>query len=282
MTFGCTLMEYDIQTQDQTPKHQVYLNNVGIKNLKTFIKIKRQNKQYRFITDVEAVVDLQSHLKGVHMSRLVESVTEILTDESNDEAVSFEDLNERILRKLYKRFPYARSHITMGFDFAYETKTPVSKKKSIEVYPIRIHTVSNGDQSHVIHHLTVKASGNTACPHALAVAEGKRTLIQRSISSITLSGKKYQIPLIEDIIRILENSFSSPTYSVLKTKDEAWVVENMFNNPLFVEDVCRGVLSKADNKFPDNKINISAEVVSEESIHKHDVVARGSIKRIEL
>lgn len=276
------MMEYDIQTQDRIPKHQVYLTNVGIKNLKTFIKIRRQDKQYRFITDVEVVVDLQSHLKGVHMSRLVESVTEILTDETTNEVVSFESLNERVLRKLYNKFSYARSHISMDFDFAYETKTPVSNRKSIEVYPIRIYTISNGDQLQAIHHLTVKASGNTACPHALAVAEGKRTHVQRAISSITLSGKKDQIPKIEDIIGILESSFSSPTYSVLKTVDEAWLVEKMFENPLFVEDVCREVLSKADKKFRDKKINISAEIVSEESIHKHDVVARGSIKRIEL
>jgi GTP cyclohydrolase-4 len=274
-------MEYDIQTQDKEPEYQVYLTNVGIKNLKTFIKIKRDSKQYRFITDVEVVVDLKSHLKGVHMSRLVESVTEILTDETNDEAVSFEELNERVLKKLFHKLPYEKSHIIMRFEFAHETKTPISNRKSIEVYPIQIHTICNGN-SNDIHYLTVKASGNTACPHALAVAEGKRTHVQRAISSLTVSGHREQIPKIEEMIEILESSFSSPTFSVLKTVDEAWVVERMFENPLFVEDVCRTLLNKADKAFPDKKINISAEVVSEESIHKHDVVARGSIKRIEI
>jgi len=274
-------MEYDVQTQDQLPKNQVYLTNVGIKNLKSFIKIKRDNKQFRFITEVEVVVDLESHLKGVHMSRLVESVTEILTDETNDEALSIEDLNERVLKTLKEKFPYKKSHIIMKFDFAHETITPVSKRRSIEVYPIKVHTTSNGKDNNV-HHLTVQASGNTACPHALAVAEGKRTHVQRAISSLTISGYNNELPIIEKMIEVVESSFSSPTFSVLKTVDEAWVVERMFENPLFVEDVCRTLLGKADNLFTSPRINIFAEVVSEESIHKHDVVARGSIKRFEF
>lgn len=273
-------MEY-AQTQDELPQHQVYLTNVGIKNLKTFVKVARDDNHYRFIADVELVVDLDSHLKGVHMSRLVESATEILTDEANDEATSFEDLNERVLKMLKSKFPFKNGHIIMKFEFAHEVMTPVSKRRSIEVYPVEIHTISNGEEKN-IHHLTVKASGNTACPHALAVAEGKRTHVQRAISSLTLSGNSDKLPLIEEMIEVLEGSFSSPTFSVLKTPDEAWVVEKMFENPLFVEDVCRTLLGKADERFNNEKlINISAEVVSEESIHKHDVIARGSINRKE-
>ena len=75
-------MDVTVQTQDAKPSYEVYLTNVGVKNLKTFIKIKHGQQQYRFIADVEVVVDLPPHLKGVHMSRLVESVTEILADET--------------------------------------------------------------------------------------------------------------------------------------------------------------------------------------------------------
>ena len=273
-------MDTTVQTQDQKPNYEVYLTNVGVKNLKTFIKINNGNHRYRFITDVEVVVDLPPHLKGVHMSRLVESVTEILADETLDEAQGFDELTDRILKTLKKRFTYKTSFIKMKFEYAHEVITPESKRKSIEVYPVEYFTSSNG-AIHNYHKLTVGASGNTACPHALAVADGKRTHVQRAKSTLTITGKGGDLPSIEELIEILEDSFSSPTFSVLKTVDEAWVVQRMFENPLFVEDVCRNLLAKADNKFPEKILNFEAEVISEESIHKHDVVARGSIKRTE-
>lgn len=272
-------MNVSIQTQDNKPNYEVYLQNVGVKNLKTFIKINNNGHHYRFIADVEVVVDLPSHLKGVHMSRLVESVTEILADETVNPAQGFDELTERILTILKKKFPYKMSFITFKFEYAHEVLTPVSKRLSIEVYPVEWHTSCNSD---TLHTLTVKASGNTACPHALAVAEGKRTHVQRAISSLSITGHKGDLPDIEEVIAVVEDSFSSPTFSVLKTVDEAWVVQNMFENPLFVEDVCRNLLAKGDMKFPNKDLNFKAEVISEESIHKHDVVARGSIKRFEL
>ncbi len=271
-------MNVSIQTQDNRPNYEVYLTNVGVKNLKTFIKINSNGGRYRFIADVEVVVDLPSHLKGVHMSRLVESVTEILADETLNEAQGFDELTERILATLKKRFTYKMSFIKFKFEFAHEVMTPVSNRKSIEVYPVEWYTFCNSD---TIHTLTVRASGNTACPHALAVAEGKRTHVQRAISSLSITGHKGDLPDIVDVIKVVEDSFSSPTFSVLKTVDEAWVVQKMFENPLFVEDVCRNLLAKADMTFPDKTLNFEAEVVSEESIHKHDVVARGSINRFQ-
>lgn len=271
-------MDLTIQTQDSKPNYQLYLDNVGVKNLKSFIRINKDDHHYKFITDVEIVVDLPSHLKGVHMSRLVESVTEILSEETSSEAQGFDELTERILMTLKKRFTYKMSHIRFKFEYAHEVNTPVSNRRSIEVYPVEYYTYCN---SEIFHTLTVKASGNTACPHALAVAEGKRTHVQRAISSLSITGHKGDIPEIVDVIDVLEDSFSSPTFSVLKTEDEAWVVKNMFENPLFVEDVCRNVLAKADEKFSGKMLNFDAEVVSEESIHKHDVVARGSIKRFD-
>ena len=271
-------MDVTIQTQDSRPNNEVYLTNVGVKNLKTFIKINKDGHKYRYIADVEVVVDLPPHLKGVHMSRLVESVTEILADETLNEAQGFDELTERILATLKDRFTYKMSFIRFKFDYAHEVQTPVSNRRSIEVYPVEYYTFCNSD---TLHTLTVKASGNTACPHALAVAEGKRTHVQRAISSLSITGHKGDLPDIVELIEILEDSFSSPTFSVLKTVDEAWVVQHMFDNPLFVEDVCRNVLAKADKKFSNKKINFNAEVISEESIHKHDVVARGSIKRFD-
>ena len=88
---------------------------------------------------------------------------------------------------------------------------------------------------------------------------------------MTTVGRIGSLPNFEDLIHILEESFSSPTFSVLKTEDEAWVVKTMFENPKFCEDVARSILGHADKKFSGN-LNFHAFVRSEESIHKHDVI----------
>ena len=46
------------------------------------------------------------------------------------------------------------------------------------------------------------------------------------------------------------------------------------DNPKFVEDVTRAILDSAKKKFEGCKIR--AKTVSQESIHRHDVVAEGS------
>ena len=176
-----------------------------------------------------------------------------------------------------EKHPFSTATIILKFEFAWFLETPVTNKPTIEVYPIEFKSTYRNDNS-VVHRATVNAYGNTACPHALTVAEGKRTHVQRAIGSLTAVGKSGSLPNFEDMIPVIENSFSSPTFSVLKTEDEAWVVKNMFERPYFCEDVTRNLLVNADKKFAGD-INFHAFVRSEESIHKHDVIARGKIVR---
>ena len=78
-----------------------------------------------------------------------------------------------------------------------------------------------------------------------------------------------------DLIDLIEASFSSPTYEILKRDDEAAVVMNAHSNPKFVEDVVRDVLKKILEKYPqlpdDCMLIVRSE--SEESIHKHNAFA---------
>lgn len=266
-----------VNTQDEKPSHELVLSEAGISNLKTLITITRNNgKSFRFVTNVDVTINLPAERKGVHMSRLVESISEIFVNaiEGNE---SVEMLNEKAFKLLKEKHPFNTATITLNFEFAWFLETPVTNRPTIEVYPIEFVSNYRTDNT-VVHRATVKAHGNTACPHALLVAEGKRTHVQRAIGSLTVVGKIGSIPNFEDMIPVIENSFSSPTFSVLKTEDEAWVVKNMFERPFFCEDVTRNLLVNADKKF-DGEINLHAFVRSEESIHKHDVIAKGNIIR---
>ena len=76
---------------------------------------------------------------------------------------------------------------------------------------------------------------------------------------------------MEELIEICEKSFSSPTFTVLKTNDEAAVVEEMFRNPKFVEDVARDCFRMAKNLNFKGRVKIRA--TSFESIHKHNAIS---------
>ena len=80
-----------------------------------------------------------------------------------------------------------------------------------------------------------------------------------------------EVDILNHEDEICEECFSSPTYSVLKTKDEKFVVEKMFSNPKFVEDLTRECFEKV--KETDLKGTIEIKAISYESIHKHNVIA---------
>jgi GTP cyclohydrolase FolE2 len=50
----------------------------------------------------------------------------------------------------------------------------------------------------------------------------------------------------------------------------------MHDNPLFVEDVTRNLLLNAAQEFKELNLNIDATTTSLESIHKHNVISKGS------
>ena len=79
----------------------------------------------------------------------------------------------------------------------------------------------------------------------------------------------------DDMITIVENAFSSPTYSILKRREEAELVLKAHAKPKFVEDVVRDILSavlKTYKSLPDD-VMVIVRSESEESIHKHNAFA---------
>ncbi len=79
----------------------------------------------------------------------------------------------------------------------------------------------------------------------------------------------------EDLVEIVESSMSSETYDLLKRPDEFFVVNKAHHNPKFVEDVVRGILSRALDVYGDfgDDTFVLASQVNYESIHKHDAFA---------
>lgn len=255
-------------TQDNKPKIQEDLERVGITNLKTLVVTSWKGRDYKFIPEIEVVLDLDKDRKGVHMSRLVESVTEVVESEIHVRYKSLEELCMHILGKVKRKHPYRRAEISMKTDLIIEKKTPRTGKKTLETYGISVKVVSeNGALSKI---LRVDVVGSTACPHAL---RNGRTHMQRGTGTLELT-TSYENPIeLEDMIECVESSFSSELYTLLKTEDERHIIDKMIDHPKFVEDVTREVLHKAKQRF--KRCGIFARTVTYESIHRHDVLAEG-------
>ncbi|MHA1421412.1 MAG: GTP cyclohydrolase, FolE2/MptA family [Candidatus Thorarchaeota archaeon] len=263
-----------IETQNEEPKHRIHLSKVGVKNLKTFVVTERSGMRHHIVPTVEITIDLPADLKGIHMSRLVESMTEELSDQFMVHP-SIEEIQIKILEGLAQKHPFNRSEVKFDFEFGYTTRTPVSDKRTWEVCDVTA-TTRKINKDPFIHEVEIKVIGNTVCPHCMANNDGL-THIQRAIGKLRVVGTTDAIPNYGSMIEIIESSFSSKTYSLLKLEDEMHVTKQMHNNPLLVEDVCRNILQLAKDDFSDRDLEMFAEARSLESIHKHDVIAQGRI-----
>ncbi len=247
---------------------------MGVKNLKTFIVTERSGVRHHILPEVEITIDLPADLKGVHMSRLVESMTEELSDQFRVHS-SLEEVQIKVLDGLSEKHDFKRGEIKFDFEFGYTSKTPVSKKRTWEVCDVSASTIKEEGRP-FIHEVEVRVIGNTVCPHCMANNEGL-THIQRAIGSLRVKGGTMDIPNYGAMIEVVESSFSSKTYSLLKLEDEVHVTKAMHDNPLLVEDVCRNILQHARERFADRNLEMFAEARSLESIHKHDVIAQGRV-----
>lgn len=257
--------------QDNKPQVEEYLERVGVTNLRTIVLTSWQGKKYTFVPRIELTLDLDKKRRGAHMSRLIESITETIEEETGLVSHnSLEAVEKAILEKLRHKHNYKKAQITMDTELVVPRKTPKTGKTTMETYDVSVQ-VSNEDGRYV-KTLKVTVLGNTVCPHAMNQAKGK-THIQRAKATLELTTDFENNIYLEEMINCVEKSFSSEVYTLLKTEDEVYVVEKMFSNPQFVEDVSRGILNTAKKQFRGCKIKV--KTISEESIHRHDVLAEG-------
>ncbi len=256
-------------TQDRLPKVKETIDRVGIAGLKAALKLhSHSGEAVNFVADVDLFIDLDTQRKGIHMSRLVESINETISNGSQTPKESFEQLGMDILTELQKRHKYRKGEIIMRTTMLLRRFTPVTAKPTDEPYDVSVRVLVNGNQFRK--NLEVKAIGNTLCPHSLETTHGKAH-VQRAEIILSIETSISENIVLEELIEICERSFSSPTYAVLKTVDEVAVGEEMFRNPKFVEDVARDCFRQARNLNFKGHLKIRA--VSLESIHKHDAVS---------
>lgn len=247
----------DIQNQPDFRK--IAIDKVGVKDISyPIVVLDKKNKFQHTIASVNMYVDLPHHFKGTHMSRFIEIL--------NEHRVEITVKNfPGILAKMKKRFNAKTAHMEVGFPYFIEKAAPVSKAKGLMEYRCRF-TGSLGDKKDFVLEVTVPVT--TLCPCSKEISK-KGAHNQRGIVKVNLRFKGFI--WIEDIVKLVETSASSPVYSLLKRPDERYVTEHSYDNPRFVEDVVREVASKLEALK--GIIWFSIEAENMESIHNHSAYA---------
>jgi GTP cyclohydrolase-4 len=294
-------LRFEVDRQNQVPEHRLSLSRVGVAKIKRIIRLTYNGRKVPLNAEFSMVADLQPDRAGVHMSRFSELLEETLLEVLSREepAGTVEDLVERIAREIISSQKTLRAEVRVRAEFSIERWTPVSGKRSEEIYTLI--GIAHADGRSARRAVGVEAEGMTACPCAqLMVREhSQRELLEAGFSEEDANRALDALPVAthnqrgrgsilvgspaeraaevraEDLVEIVENAMSSETYDLLKRPDELFVVNKAHHNPRFVEDVVREILAGAlamYADFPDQTF-IEASQLNYESIHKHDAFA---------
>jgi GTP cyclohydrolase-4 len=262
------------------------LTRVGVTGVKKLVHIKRPNKKsvLPLTVTMDLFVDLPASQKGSHMSRNLELISEIIDQTLRSPVFDLESFCAETAELLLRKHDYATfSEVKAEADYFLDVLYPSGQRGS-EPYKLvaEARAKRNGELKKLI---GVKVIGMTACPCAMEVvrkldARDKHCLVpthnQRNIGTLMIEVPRgTEVVDADDLIQIVEKSFSSPTYSILKRKDEAELVLKAHTKPKFVEDVVRDILSAVLKRYKDlpDEVIVIVRSESEESIHKHNAFA---------
>jgi GTP cyclohydrolase-4 len=217
------------------------------------------------------------------MSRNVEVLNEIVDASIANPITAIEDVAADICRKLMVHHEYAQEgEVSIEAEYFRASKTPLGKN-TFESYTLLAggHIERDGELTKMV---GVTVTGMTACPCGqqtvteMLEIESEHPVMthnQRNVCTLMVYMPENISVEANELIDIVEASFSSPTYELLKRPDEGQVIINAHRNTKFVEDVVRAVLDNFVKRYTDLPDEVFIDVISdsEESIHKHDAYA---------
>jgi len=284
------------------PRVPLQLTRVGVKGVKKLLKIERgQKRPIILIPTFDAFVDLPSNQRGIHMSRSPEAISEVVEEVVSKSSFEVESLCAEIVNIMMSKHKYAKmAEVRMTSDFMFIKSSPVTKNKTQEMTKIIANAVGYRQNNEVKIRKSIGAEvvGMTVCPCAQesVIESDKQKLLefldedntqkvldtvtfashnQRGIGTVLIEVPENQTVRGEDIIKIIEDSMSSPVCELLKRPDENAVVLNAHKKPAFVEDCVRNMLEKIIQNYshlPDDTL-VTVRQVNEESIHRHNAFA---------
>jgi GTP cyclohydrolase IV len=273
------------------------LHKVGVSGIRKPLTIHRPDRVVTLTTTFDVAVDLPSTRKGSDLSRNAILLAELVDETAVRPAPSLESACVTIARHLLERHKYART-ATVEASAEYFLRRGIAEERmSFEDYKLLAAAQSTRRQPDgpitVTKSIGAEAVGMTACPCAMetareALSEEFPLLRDPSMKAMPMitHNQRNRTQLMFDLsdgieieadalVDTIEAAQSSPTYAILKRGDEAQMVIQAHRHPKFVEDVLRDLLRRVATGFPNvpDTAFVRARTVSEESIHKYNVVA---------
>ncbi|HEU0021366.1 MAG TPA: GTP cyclohydrolase FolE2 [Dehalococcoidia bacterium] len=248
-------------------ERRIPIDRVGVSDVSFPIVVcdRRQAKQHT-VARISMGVNLQHQVKGAHMSRFME----IINEYEGDMTVHALPV---LLRQLKERLESDNAYMEVTFPYFLEKAAPESGARGLMDYECSLIGELEGDQDDFV--LRVRVPVASLCPCSKEISDyGAHNQRGYVTIDVRTTDSKDGIPSmvwIEDLVKVAESSASAPVYPVLKRPDERYVTMQAYDNPVFVEDIARGVAQqlKADKRVAWFRV----QVVNHESIHSHNVFA---------
>ena len=252
----------------ESDARNIKIDYIGIDELRMPVVFASDNRIYNSIATINSGVSLEKNQKGAHLSRIVE----VFNEKLDDGLLTISKLDD-VLDELSKRVESDDVFLDIKMPLLMTSVSPVSKKLSYVDTLVELSSCKCNNE--IEKKLGVSLNGAMCCPNSKAISNyGAHS--QRCLLKVTFNGNINNI-VIEDVVACMESSFSAPVRSVVKSIDEKYLTERAYENPKFSEDLIRDALLGLSSLYSD--VGIEAESINFESIHSHNVRARGKIQR---
>ncbi len=266
-----------VDVPEQRPSFEFPLTAVGISGKTVWVRLPQGVIPF----SVKLQVDLPSEFRGIHMSRMEESISELVEISFS----SISDYARELGHRMLSRQRGGKGMVVLSGKLPITRVSAISEKKSIDSIDTEI-TASFVKKESGINETIMHGVGLchiTACPctqvYNQVIFPGNQspypTHSQRSYTKLFLEMHE-KLPTTIDLVNCLETSLHV-TQDLLKRPDEAEIVMKAHQSPQFAEDAVRQTAQAVGQNFGSllpgsNRVIIDS--LSLESIHIHDVCCR--------
>lgn len=211
------------------------------------------------VSEIRISANVPPTVKGTHMSRFLD----VLMDHRNELTLAS---IPTILAEVRSRLGAEDARMAIRFPYFLWKQAPVSGRVFPVEYFVTFSGRSFGDQAET--ELTTEVPATTLCPCSKEISDyGAHN--QRGVVSTTVRCREFV--WAERLISVSEAAASAPVFGILKRPDERHVTMLAYDNPVFVEDVVRGVVSvlAKDSTISGGTVRAT----NDESIHGHAAFA---------
>lgn len=278
------VLDSGVDIPDEKPSFPLPLSEVGISEKTVWVDF--TEKQWgRLPFKAEILINLPADVRGIHMSRLEQGITQLHHRKFMDLLEYGLALGEKILHGQRVQ----TCSIALEGQVPILRQTPVSKQTSVDTVDITAttrFTRKNGDRPEIEAMVGAALCHLTACPCTMAYnqflfspkdpSSPLATHSQRSKTELLIESDLSASPPAPSFPKLIDCLASTlhVAQDLLKRPDEAELVLKAHQQPQFAEDVVRETARAVGRSFGDY-LPISTRVIikslSLESIHIHNV-----------